>query len=155
MKTVQNLDLSIAVYWRLLYIRDKHQNLICWLNNHFIQSKVKMQHKIFSWRISLTLCMLDNFSCFSCGLLTFSKLISSKDSFRKTIRVSNNIDPDQDRHYVGPDLGPNCLHRLPADDKSSLARKEYIIIILPVSVYLYLDISSSERGRTNGRREPV
>ena len=21
--------------------------------------------------------------------------------------VSNSLDPDQDRHYVGPDLGPN------------------------------------------------
>ena len=28
------------------------------------------------------------------------------------------MDPDQDRHFVGPDLGPNCLHRLSADDKS-------------------------------------
>ena len=26
-------------------------------------------------------------------------------------RVSNGLDPDQDRHYVGPDLGPNCLQR--------------------------------------------
>ena len=34
------------------------------------------------------------------------------------MRVSNGLDPDQDRHYVGPDLGPNCLHRLSADDKS-------------------------------------
>ena len=34
------------------------------------------------------------------------------------IRVSNDLDPDQDRHSVGPDLGPNCLHRLLADNKS-------------------------------------
>ena len=27
-------------------------------------------------------------------------------------------------HFVGPDLGPNCLQRLSADDKSLLARKE-------------------------------
>ena len=26
----------------------------------------------------------------------------------KTIRVSNDLDPDQDRHFVGPDLGPVC-----------------------------------------------
>ena len=32
-----------------------------------------------------------------------------KDSFRITIRVSNSLDPDQDRRSVGPDLGPNCL----------------------------------------------
>ena len=31
------------------------------------------------------------------------------------IRVSNHMDPDQDRHYVGPDLDQNCLQRLSAD----------------------------------------
>ena len=36
----------------------------------------------------------------------------------RTIRVSNSLDPDQDRRYVGPDLGPNCLQRLSAVDKS-------------------------------------
>ena len=35
----------------------------------------------------------------------FSKLTFSKQSFRNTIRVSNGLDPDQDRHFVGPDLG--------------------------------------------------
>ena len=30
--------------------------------------------------------------------------------------MSNSLDPDQARHYVGPDLGPNCLHRLSAED---------------------------------------
>ena len=30
--------------------------------------------------------------------------------------MSNSLDPDQDRQYVGPDLGPNCLQRLSADD---------------------------------------
>ena len=34
------------------------------------------------------------------------------------IDVSNCLDPDQDRDSVGPDLGPNCLHRLSAGDKS-------------------------------------
>ena len=33
-----------------------------------------------------------------------------------TIRVSNSLDPDQARLFVRPDLGPNCLHRLSADD---------------------------------------
>ena len=35
-----------------------------------------------------------------------------------TIRVSNSLDPDQARHYVGPDLDPNCLQRLSADNES-------------------------------------
>ena len=42
----------------------------------------------------------------------------SKNSFRNTLRVSNSLDPDQDRHPVGPDLGPICLQRLSADDTS-------------------------------------
>ena len=32
--------------------------------------------------------------------------------------VSNGLDPDQDQHYVGPDLCPNCLQRLSVDNKS-------------------------------------
>ena len=35
--------------------------------------------------------------------------------FFNTIQVSKNLDPDQARHFVGPDLGPNCLQRLSAD----------------------------------------
>ena len=40
-------------------------------------------------------------------------------------KVSNSLDPDQARHFVGPDVGPNCLQRC-ADDKSSNAGKELI-----------------------------
>ena len=42
----------------------------------------------------------------------FKKLIGN------TIRASNNLDPDQDRHSVGPDLDPKCLQCLSAEDKS-------------------------------------
>ena len=44
-----------------------------------------------------------------CRLLNFffSKLICSKN----LLRMSNSLDPDQARHLVGPDLGPNCLQR--------------------------------------------
>ena len=34
----------------------------------------------------------------------FSNLTFSKNSFRNPIRVSSSLDPDQDRHSVGPDL---------------------------------------------------
>ena len=46
-------------------------------------------------------------------LLTFLK-----NYFRSTDRVSNSLDPDQDRHFVSPDLCPNFLQRLSADNKS-------------------------------------
>ena len=49
---------------------------------------------------------------------------STTEPFGNSIRVSNGLDADQDQRYVGPDLGPNCLKRLSANDKSPLARKE-------------------------------
>ena len=58
-----------------------------------------------------------------CVILWIFFLTFSKTSFRNIIRVSNSLDPDQARPFVGPDLGPNCLQRLSADD-SGLAGKE-------------------------------
>ena len=41
-----------------------------------------------------------------------------------TIRVSNSLDQDKDQHFVGhnvgPDQGPNCLHRLISRRQKSL-----------------------------------
>ena len=34
-------------------------------------------------------------------------------------RVSNRMDPDQDRFCVGPDQSPDCLQRLSLDNNSS------------------------------------
>ena len=59
------------------------------------------------------LCMLGIFSCFCCRLMTLFKInIFKKVYFRNTIKVSNGLDPDQDQHFVGPDLVSNCLQRL-------------------------------------------
>ena len=65
----------------------------------------------------------------------FSKLIFSKNSFRHTIKVSNALDPDQDRRSVGPDLGPNRLQRLSADDEvlSSMYSWDSIVIHMKAS----------------------
>ena len=52
--------------------------------------------------------MLGNFSCFCCLLLTVFKINFLKKSFRNTIRVTNSLGPDHDRHSVGPDLCPVC-----------------------------------------------
>ena len=35
--------------------------------------------------------------------------------FFNTIRVSNSLDPDQARHFVGPGLDSICLQRFSAD----------------------------------------
>ena len=47
----------------------------------------------------------------------FLKIIHLKNSLRN-IRVSNSLDPDQARRFVGPDLGPNCLQILSGVDTS-------------------------------------
>ena len=53
---------------------------------------------------------------FFCHPLIFFKINFLKNSCRSTVRVSNSLDPDQVQHFVGPNLGPNCLQRLSADD---------------------------------------
>ena len=52
-----------------------------------------------------------------CRLFSELTVYKKEDKIRSTIRVSNGLDPDQDRRSVGPDLGPNCLQRLSAYDK--------------------------------------
>ena len=51
-----------------------------------------------------------------CCLLIFIISTFSKSSLELTIKVSNSFDPDQARHFVGPDLDPNLLQRLSAED---------------------------------------
>ena len=86
----------------------------------------------------LTFCMLANFSFLCCRLLAFfSTLTFSKKYFGNTIRVSNGLVPNQDCSFVGPDLGPDCLHRSPADDKSpSLQGKSYMHILKKCLCYM-------------------
>ena len=46
-----------------------------------------------------------------------NKLFKRIYSFRNTVKVSNSLNPDQAQHFDWPDLGPNCLQRLPGDHK--------------------------------------
>ena len=39
----------------------------------------------------------------------------SKNYFKSIIKMSNSLNPDQCRRFVGTDLGPNCLRRLLVD----------------------------------------
>ena len=57
-------------------------------------------------------------------LLIFFKINVFKNDFKNTTRVSNGLNPDQDRRYVGPDPGPNCLLRL-----SEAASKERVTLM--------------------------
>ena len=57
--------------------------------------------------------------------MIFFKINFYENSFRNAIRVSIRLDPDQVRHSVKPDLGPNYLESLSADNKiCALAGKE-------------------------------
>ena len=49
-------------------------------------------------------------------LFFFSKITFFEKNIRNTIKMSNSLDPDQPRHFVGPDLGTNFLLRSSADD---------------------------------------
>ena len=42
--------------------------------------------------------------------------------------MSNSLDPDQAQHLVRPDLGPNCLQRLSADDTNTVAISRYSLL---------------------------
>ena len=45
-------------------------------------------------------------------LIIFSKLNLKNNSLS-----ANSLDPDQDQHSIGLELGPKCLQRLSTDDK--------------------------------------
>ena len=56
----------------------------------------------------------------------FSKSTFSKNSFSNTISVSNTLDLDQARRFVGPGLGPNGSQTLSADDTSRQSVKRQV-----------------------------
>ena len=45
-------------------------------------------------------------------------------------RVSNSLDPDQDQHFVGRDLGPNCLQWLLADANVTASKERIFVFCL-------------------------
>ena len=67
----------------------------------------------YSPQCQLTLCMLGNVYVFV--VCFFGVFFLSSFSF--VFRIQPD-DPDQAQHSVGPDLGPDCLQMLSADDPS-------------------------------------
>ena len=55
---------------------------------------------------------------FFCCLLIFFKIEIFKKNFQEYHRSIKQFGSKSGRHFVGPDLGPNCLQRLSADDTS-------------------------------------
>ena len=48
----------------------------------------------------------------------------------------NRLDPDQARLFVRPDLGPNCLQRLSADDTNTNRQRVTWNTVI-ISVFFY------------------
>ena len=85
----------------------------------FACNKIRFSRDHSFYHISTKSLLGNFFMLFGRLLIFFIKInLSKKNSFRHTFRVSNSLDPDLAQHFVGPDLGPNCLQRLSADDTS-------------------------------------
>ena len=67
-----------------------------------------------------------HFSCFLSSAHFFQNQLFEQ-LIQECHQSVNSLDLDQARLFVGPDLGPNCLHRLSADDTSKQRVKLYII----------------------------
>ena len=99
-------------------------NISHWLKVHSRGSKNTYLRKKCIW-ISIWIfqyCFHYTFTVNRCAIFYFLNT-----EFFNTIRVSNSLDPDQTRHFIGPDLGPNCLQRLSADNKSCPWRAKSLI----------------------------
>ena len=53
-----------------------------------------------------------------CGLLKIFKINLFKKFYQEYHQSSGSLDLDQVQHFVGPDLDPNCLQKLSAEDTS-------------------------------------
>ena len=61
-------------------------------------------------------------------LLNFSKIDCFQKFLRNIIRVPNNLDLDQARHFVVPDLDQNCLERF--NQQITIVGRELIFSLL-------------------------
>ena len=79
--------------------------------------------------------------------LFFRTSIFSKHSFINTLRMSSSLDTDQDRQFVGPDLGQNCLQRLAADNIGRQRVNTLFIILSVCAEYNHVRTWSVTRFR--------
>ena len=107
--------------WKVLYTNImKNVNLVLKIQLGYINvmlSCIKCFNLNLTFLNILTLCKLGKFSCFSCCLLHLYMYIASRFFNKKNPK--NSFKEHSQNHPVGPDLDPNCLQRLSADDKSA------------------------------------
>ena len=73
-----------------------------------------------------------------CCLLIYSKLRFFEKFFQDYRQSGKTLDPEQARHNVGPDLDPNCLRCLSADDASRQRIKTVLLDNLHAILKLHL-----------------
>ena len=57
--------------------------------------------------------LVDNFACSFCRLVfCFVFKIKFFEKIFQKYHQSNTFDPEQVRHFIGPDLGPNSLQKI-------------------------------------------
>ena len=83
-----------------------------------ICTKLNMGAMTIKLRTVFNLHQLGCFATFCVVCWIFFKITFFKKFFQEYLRVSNILDQDQARSFVGPDLVPTCLQRLSADDIS-------------------------------------
>ena len=76
-----------------------------------------------------------------------------KKSSRITIKVSNNLDPDQDQHFVRLDLGPNCLQRYQQMILYSTASLKWTQIAMTVAQKINLCLSPALILKSNRKSD--
>ena len=97
--------------------------LMDWPKLNFWPFCIQYGYSLCLFPVTVSFCILDNFFMFLLSSADFFfKIDFSNNSFRNTIWASNSLDLDL--HSVRPDLGPNCLPRLSAND--NIRDKEWI-----------------------------
>ena len=86
---------------------------------------------------AVTLCVLGNFLHFCCLLTFLQTNFFSKKLFQEYYRGVKWCDPDQDQHSFGPDLGPNSLQRLSANDKKTLLQRKELSYLCKIPVFRF------------------
>ena len=114
LECILNVTRQLILYDRLIHRRLIARDIVQQTKNARVQPPT-INLRFTLHLLDLKLCTLSNFPCV-CRLQTFSKSYFSQKKIRNAIRVSINLDTDQVIRFVRPDLGQNCLQRVPVND---------------------------------------
>ena len=102
------------IFWKVNFEKSQPRTIKTWR----ITQNAKTHHLHFillalvltciTYINRLTLCMLGNFSCFYCRLLTYFKINIFKNFFQEHYHSVKQFGSRSERHSVRPDLCSNC-----------------------------------------------